>query len=79
MLSDRANQLLDLEESHPGMTSAKLNLVYTMSPNPARHFQELNAVIDDPEALRERPVLVNRLLRQRARRLEHRRALLAHV
>jgi len=77
MLSDRANQLLDLEEQHPKMTGAKMDLVHSISPNAARHFQELNAVIDDPQAMRERPMLVKRLQRARDRRMTRRRQLLA--
>jgi hypothetical protein len=75
MLSDRAKELLDLEDRYPGMTGRKLYLVHEMSGSPARHFQELNALIDDPDALRERPILVKRLLRQRAQRLVRRRAM----
>ena len=77
MLSDRANQLLDLEEQHPRMTGRKLYLVHSMSGNAARHFQELNRVIDDPDALRERPMLVKRLQRARERRIAD-RALRSH-
>ena len=72
MLSDRANRILDLEEQHPRMTGLKMDLVYSMSPNAARHFQELNAIIDDPGALAERPLLVKRLQRMRAQRVRKR-------
>jgi len=74
MLSDRVNHLLDLEEQHPRMTGLKMDLVLSMSPNAARHFQELNAALDDPEAMRERPMLVKRLLRARAKRVAARSA-----
>lgn len=69
MLSDRANQVLDLEERMPRLTGLKYDRIYAMSDNPAKYFQELNRIIDDPEALAERPMLVKRLLRARDRRV----------
>lgn len=38
-----------------------------------RYYQRLNRLLDEPEALAQRPTLVKRLLRQREER-EHRRA-----
>lgn len=40
---------------------------------PARYYQRLNRLLDEPEALAQHPVLVKRLLRQRAER-ENRRS-----
>lgn len=35
---------------------------------PARYYQRLNRLLDEPEVLAQHPVLVNRLLRKRAER-----------
>lgn len=40
--------------------------------SPARYYQRLNRLLDDPEALAQRPALVKRLLRQRDERQRRR-------
>lgn len=69
MLSERANQILDLEERMPKLTGLKMDRIYSTSRNAAAYFQELNRIIDDPDALAERPMLVKRLQRARERRV----------
>ena len=72
MLSERANRILDLEERYPRPAASKWDHIYALAPNAARYHQELNALLDNPDAIAERPMLVKRLRRQRDARVRAR-------
>lgn len=65
-LSDRDLAILDFEREwwhHAGAKEAAIRTSFSLSA--ARYYQLLNALIDQPEALRQDPMLVKRLLRAR--------------
>lgn len=74
-LTAREADLLDFESSWwsagDNKEAAILERFGLSSP---RYYQELNALIDRPEALAHAPMLVKRLRRQRQRRQENRSA-----
>ncbi|MBK0868340.1 MULTISPECIES: DUF3263 domain-containing protein [unclassified Saccharopolyspora] len=55
---------------HRGSKERLIQEKFGMSP--ARYYQRLNRLLDEPEALAQYPVLVNRLLRRRAERAQGR-------
>lgn len=68
-LSERDAAILDFEESW--FTSAvpkEQAIMERFSLSAARYYQHLNALIDTPEALAYRPLLVKRLRRMRSQR-----------
>ena len=65
-MDDLDRQILKLEKQHPRYGGAKDHAIrerFNMSAT--SYFQILNALIDDPEAARMEPALVNRLRRLR--------------
>jgi hypothetical protein len=76
MLTDRDRRILEFEATRmtAGRKEDQIRVIFHVSP--ARYYQLLNRVIADPEALADEPMLVKRLLNQRAarvaRRTEHR-------
>ena len=73
MLDETARRTLDLETSwwrHAGTKNAAIRRV--LREEPAVYHQRLGQLLDDPGALDHAPVLVRRLRRQRARRLDAR-------
>ena len=73
MLDRTARQTLDLEASwwrYAGTKDAAIRAV--CSEEPAAYYRRLGLLLDDPAALVHAPVLVRRLRRQRARRLDSR-------
>lgn len=65
-LSDRDIQILDFEDAHGPHTGRKQLAIYDdLGLRPARYYQLLNRIIDNPAALAERPLLINRLRRIR--------------
>lgn len=70
MLSDADRSILDFEGqwwSKPGAKEQAVRDLFGMSM--ARHLQNVNRLLDDPEALAYAPLTVKRLARLRARRL----------
>lgn len=68
-LTDAELAILDLERSwwkHPGAKATAIHARLGMSET--RYYQQLNALIDRPEALAADPLTVRRLLRLRDRR-----------
>ena len=68
-LSERDREILDFERQWWKYAGAKETAVrekFDMSST--RYYQVLNALLDDPEALRAEPVVVRRLQRQRQAR-----------
>ncbi|MEI4273945.1 DUF3263 domain-containing protein [Klenkia sp. LSe6-5] len=75
MLTDWDLSVLDFEEKwwqHAGGKEQAIREKFGASPT--RYYQRLNQLIDHPEALAARPMLVRRLLRLRGARLRHRTA-----
>lgn len=73
MLDDLARATLDLEASwwrHAGTKEAAIRGL--LDEEPTAYYARLGALLDDPSALAHAPVLVRRLRRQRARRLDSR-------
>jgi hypothetical protein len=73
MLDDLARRTLDLEASwwrYAGTKEAAIRDRF--AEEPATYFRRLGTMLDDPAALAFAPVLVRRLRRQRARRLDSR-------
>jgi hypothetical protein len=73
MLDDRARQTLELEASwwrYAATREAAIRARFDESP--AEYHRRLGALLDDPGAAAYAPVLVRRLRRLRARRLEDR-------
>lgn len=68
-LDDVSRRILEFEskyEGEQGRGGAKAELVYEeFGWSEVRYYQKLNWVLDDPDAVAEFPVLVNRLLRVR--------------
>lgn len=66
MLSAPDRQLLLFEEQHPAHTATKQERARVqLGYGPTRYYQRLYAVVDDPEAEREFPMLVHRVRRVR--------------
>lgn len=67
MTSIMMTELLDFEEQWPRWSGRKDEAIRArFDVPPARYFQLLEHAIDTREALEARPMLVRRLLRQRA-------------
>ena len=69
MLSDRDRTILDLESSwwqYPGAKDTAIRQRLDLTP--ARYYQALHWLIDQPEALAYAPLVVKRLQRLRDRR-----------
>jgi len=67
--------MLEFEQhwaKHTGAKEAAIRDTFQMSP--ARYYQALNTLIDDPAALAADPTLVNRLRRLREVRIDRRAA-----
>lgn len=63
-------QLLEFENANPGHTGAKEALIgETFGIRPTNYYQQLNAAIDNPEAIALEPALCRRLQERRARRV----------
>lgn len=74
-LTAREADLLDFESSWWSAGENKeAAILERFSLSSPRYYQELNALIDRPEALVHSPMLVKRLRRQRQRRQENRSA-----
>lgn len=74
-LSEFHAAVLDFEASWwaaDGSKEAEIRERFGLSS--ARYYQELNALLDDPDALAYQPLLVKRLRRLRQRRAENRSA-----
>jgi Protein of unknown function (DUF3263) len=68
-LSERSREILDFERTWralPGTKAAAIRERFGMSDS--RYYQLLNALLDDPLALEQDPVLVKRLRRLRVSR-----------
>jgi hypothetical protein len=73
MLDETARHTLDLEASwwrYGGTKDAAIRAL--LAEEPASYYRRLGRLLDDAEALAHAPVLVRRLRRQRARRLDSR-------
>ena len=76
-LSDRDRAILEFEKTWWRFEGAKHEAIQQrFHLSPTRYYQVLNALLDDPEALRAEPVVVRRLQRQRQSR---RKAVSEHV
>ena len=74
-LSEIDERLLDFEASWWSATYNKeAAILERFGLSSPRYYQQLNALIDRPEALAYAPMLVKRLRRQRQRRQEQRSA-----
>lgn len=74
-LSERDARILDFEKQwwrHVGAKEDAIRAEFALTA--ARYYQLLNAVIDDPAAVRHDPMLVRRLLRARDARTQARAA-----
>lgn len=74
-LTDTEEQILDFERSwwkHAGAKEAEIRERFDCSST--RYYQQLNALIDRPEAIAHDPLLVGRLRRLRAARAHQRSA-----
>ncbi|MCU0296790.1 MAG: DUF3263 domain-containing protein [Candidatus Nanopelagicales bacterium] len=68
-LTDRDRAILDFEKNwyrFEGVKQAAIREQFDLSPT--RYYQLLNALVDNPEALRAEPVVIRRLQRQRQSR-----------
>jgi Protein of unknown function (DUF3263) len=68
-LTDRDRAILDFEKNwyrFEGAKQAAIREQFDLSPT--RYYQLLNALVDNPEALRAEPVVIRRLQRQRQSR-----------
>jgi hypothetical protein len=73
LLSDRDRALLAFEGQWARHSARKEEAIRDVFGIPAaRYYQQLNAVIDSPAAVRHDPMLVRRLLRARDERAEAR-------
>ena len=73
MLDETGRRTLDLEASwwrYAGTKEAAIRARF--GEEPAAYYRRLGGLLDDPTALEHAPVLVRRLRRQRARRLDRR-------
>lgn len=74
-LSERDLAILEFESSWWNASGAKESEIQERFDLSApRYYQELNRLIDDPDALAFKPLLVKRLRRMRARRQQERSA-----
>lgn len=71
--TDRAILSFESEWWHHAGTKERL-IQQRFGMSAVRYYQRLNRLLDRPEALAEQPVLVKRLLRQRAERERRRTA-----
>ncbi len=74
-LSERDAAILAFEREwrrHPGSKEQAIRERFSLSP--ARYYQVLGRLLDDPAALAYDPMLVGRLLRQRDARRDEREA-----
>ncbi len=68
-LTDRERAILDFEKNWYRFEGAKQAAIRErLDLSPTRYYQLLNALVDNPEALRAEPVIVRRLQRQRQSR-----------
>jgi hypothetical protein len=68
-LTERERAILRFEQSWWQLPGPKgLAITERLGLSPARYYQLLNALLDDPEASAHDPLLVRRLLRQRRER-----------
>lgn len=68
-LTDTETKVLDFERSWWKFAGAKEQAIHdAFAWSPTRHYQVVNALIDQPAALAYDPMLVRRLLRLRASR-----------
>lgn len=75
-LTDRETQILEFEDAHTGghLGRKELAIFDDLHLRPARYYQLLNRLLDNPDALAAYPALVTRLRRIRdASRAELRR------
>lgn len=73
MLTDREHMMLELEGSWWKYAGAKDSHVRErFGVSPVRYYQELNALIDRPEAMAAHPMIVRRLQRLRQARRRQR-------
>jgi hypothetical protein len=73
MLDESAKRILDLEGGWWRHASTKESAIRELSGGePTGYYRRLGELIDDPSALAHAPVLVRRLRRQRAGRLDSR-------
>jgi hypothetical protein len=73
VLDATARQTLDLEGSwwrYAGTKDAAIRAAFAESPS--AYYRRLGELLDDPAALAHAPVLVRRLRRQRAHRIDSR-------
>jgi hypothetical protein len=73
MLDETARRTLDLEASwwrYAGTKEAAIREQF--AEDPSRYYRRLGCLLDDPAAMDHAPVLVRRLRRQRAHRLDSR-------
>lgn len=74
-LSRAQTEILDFERSWWQADASKdAEIAQRFGFSPTRYYQELNALLDDPDALAYSPLLVKRLRRLRQRRQENRSA-----
>lgn len=65
-LSDQDRTILDMEKQWWRYAGAKQQAIRDqLGLSPTRYYQILNALLDDPGALRAEPVVIRRLQRQR--------------
>ena len=73
MLTDREHEMLQLETSWWKYAGAKeARVLEQFGVSSTRYYQELNALMDRPEALAEYPMTVRRLQRLRVARRRQR-------
>jgi hypothetical protein len=74
-MSQQQAAILDFEKNWWSLSGSKESEIRErFDLSPTRYYQLLNALIDTPEALQHEPLLVKRLLRQRAARQRERTA-----
>lgn len=72
-LTERERTMLDVESKRWKFAGAKDSLIFDLFRcSPTRYYQELDALIDRPEALKRDPLTVKRLQRLRDKRREAR-------
>ncbi|MGI6877823.1 DUF3263 domain-containing protein [Microbacterium sp. gxy059] len=77
-LDETARAILALEAEWPRYSGAKEEEIRSrLGLPPARYYQLLGRLVDDPDALAAEPLLIGRLRRLRERRSAHRSRLLA--
>lgn len=67
-LSELDTAILDLEAEPVMARGTKERRIYDMGINPTRYYQRLVGLLEDPEAVAYKPVVVNRLRRLKGRR-----------